>query len=733
MRVIVLVPAAADRVDRVVGVVRAWPGADVATVWTGDPYLRPPGRWADPGDRLAGLPTGIVRCVLGAELGPLALGLAVAARGDRPALLLDAGRVVVAPSGVPELPTGSVGVLRRGVPPADGLAPSGADLAAVGPFGTAVLSVPPDLAATLLARLVDVGTGEPPGPVFAALLADLTVAALPGEVVGWPVADPIGARSSGLLDVSHVHPDEPWRLDTGPVAPRLSLVDRADLDARFVVPEPVLPGGVVVDATVRRVLAANVAAHRRGDEPLAPDPWRSPEEFRRWLATPGRPWEPAVGRYWTALWHERPDLRVTFPDPAAADLERFRGWADHRHRFERHSPLLRSYERPASATWVSDGCDPGGVDVIGYFGSEVSLGSVSGLLAASLEAAGVPHRRIDQTRTGSPRRDALGGPQRLAHEAVVVVANHDQVEPLLAEHGDVLAGRRLYGFWHWDVEHVPAEVLGRMAHFTEIWVENDYTRTSLVRAAGEGASPPVRSLTLPIQPPEPSAVSRADLGLPDGRPIVLVTFDHLSLAERKNPIGAIEAFRRAFPEPTDDGPLLVVKSMNAAQRWVANERIRRAAAGRPDIVVVDRMLPKADQLALIAHADVLVSLHRCEGLGLHLIEAMFLGTPTIATRYSGNLAFMDDTVSLLVDARLVPVERAEGYYPDEASWADPDLDQAAGHLRRLLGDPALAARLADAARARTAEFPSLAATGRTIAAWCGIEPVADVVDVTEGG
>jgi glycosyltransferase involved in cell wall biosynthesis len=301
---------------------------------------------------------------------------------------------------------------------------------------------------------------------------------------------------------------------------------------------------------------------------------------------------------------------------------------------------------------------------------------------------------------------------------VVIVANHDQVEPLLARHGAVLAGRRLIGYWHWDVEHVPAAVSDEMRHFEQIWVLNDYTERSLGSVPG---APPVRSLPLPVPEPRASSASRSDLGLPVDRAVVLVTFDHLSVTERKNPLGAIEAFRRAFPEPSGTGPLLVIKTMNAEQRWVEHERVRFAAMGRPDIVIVDRVLPKADQMALVAHADVLLSLHRAEGLGLHLVEAMWLGTPTIATRYSGNLSFMDDENSLLVDARMVPVERGEDFFPPEASWADPDLDQAAAHLRRLLADDDLRRRLAAAGRRRMERQPSFQEIGRTIAAWCGIQ------------
>ena len=91
-------------------------------------------------------------------------------------------------------------------------------------------------------------------------------------------------------------------------------------------------------------------------------------------------------------------------------------------------------------------------------------------------------------------------------------------------------------------------------------------------------------------------------------------------------------------------------------------------------------------MALIAHSDCLVSLHRSEGLGLHLMEAMWLGVPVIATRYSGNLEFMHDHNSALVDAELVAVTDRQGYYPTEAVWADADLDQAAETMRRMVDD-----------------------------------------------
>lgn len=729
---VVLVSGTGDRVDDLIGQIAAWPHTHVELAWTGDPQLRPPGRWADvAGGTIGGLPAGVVRAALDGTRRALVIGLDAIARGPEPALLLDAGSVLAARP--VEIPDDAVGVVARGAPPVDGFAPTVADLAHWGPYSTAVLSASPSVAADLVTRLLDVGDDVAAGLALAASLTHHRIHVLPGEVLGWPVCPPgehpdprSGQPGAALVDLTHLDRDEPWHLDFGLVAPRVRLSERPELSGRLHPPPAVgdllAPGGIEIDGAVRRLLADQVRAARRGDDPVPPDPWDRPSDFVAWLETPARMWEPQLGRYWFELWLQRPDLRQAFPDPRGADLDRFREWADQRHRYEGTSPLVRSHRPDPDVRWRSDGVESGGVDVVGFFGSEMSLSNVADRVVASLDAVGIPHRTASLRRTGSPAREHADADtpahDTLTHDTVVVVANHDQIEPLLAEHADVLAGRRLIGYWHWDVEYVPHEVAARMRCFDQIWVLNEYTERTL---ASVGGAPTVRSLPLPVAEPQVSSASRDDLGLPADRPVVLVTFDHLSVTERKNPLGAIEAFRRAFPEPSDDGPVLVVKTMNAGQRWVEHERVRIAAMDRPDVMVVDRLLSKPDQMALVAHADVMLSLHRAEGLGLHLIEAMWLGTPTIATRYSGNLSFMDDANSLLVDARMIGVERGEGFFPPEATWADPDLDQAASHLRRLLADAALRRRLADAGRARMEQQLTFEEIGNTIAAWCGIQ------------
>jgi glycosyltransferase involved in cell wall biosynthesis len=334
-------------------------------------------------------------------------------------------------------------------------------------------------------------------------------------------------------------------------------------------------------------------------------------------------------------------------------------------------------------------------------------------IADGLRGADVPISTIAATRSASPPLpDAPVPDQRVAYETTLAVVTADQLPLLKADHPELFAAtKRMIGYWFWELEYVPRAMRQSIALVDEIWTGSRFVADAF-RAVSRV---PVHHVPIPVPMPTASALGRSDfapLAALGERTIFLVAFDHFSITERKNPVGAIEAFRAAFAP--DEGPVLVVKSMNGDGRWPQHQRVVAAAAGRPDIVVWDEHLSRADQMALVASADCLVSLHRAEGLGLHLAEAMWLGTPTIATRYSGNLDFMDDECALLIDYELVHVTDGQGIYPPTATWADPDLDQAAAAMRRIASDRTFADQLAHDARARMVMQPSLADIGRLI-------------------
>jgi glycosyltransferase involved in cell wall biosynthesis len=365
---------------------------------------------------------------------------------------------------------------------------------------------------------------------------------------------------------------------------------------------------------------------------------------------------------------------------------------------------------PTTPVWHS----PGGwistrhpLLVAGYFTAELGVGEAGRLLVGGLEAAGVPLVTQTLVDTGNrktvPFADRPGEPD--ASRVVVVCDNADGVQRYAAAcRPGFLAQRYVIGLWFWEVDRFPASMHGGFDVVDEVWAASDHVR----RAVAAARRRPVRRIALPLANPAPAAaLVRADHGLPEGF-LFLVCFDHTSVVQRKNPAAAVAAFRRAFPGG-DEPAGLVVKSINGDAYPEQRLELRAEAGGDPRIVFIDRYLSATDQRRLVATADAYVSLHRAEGLGLPMAEAMSLEKPVIATGYSGNLAFMDSENSLLVGYRLVPVPEGSGPYPPDARWAEPNLDEAAALMRRLIDHPEVASRIAGRARSSLLSAHSQAA------------------------
>ena len=203
----------------------------------------------------------------------------------------------------------------------------------------------------------------------------------------------------------------------------------------------------------------------------------------------------------------------------------------------------------------------------------------------------------------------------------------------------MLRRRNTAGIWFWEAEQAPEMYRWAFELVDEVWAPSKFIAEALERT-GFGRVVPM-SMPVPV-PTWSTSLTRKDLGLPEGF-VVLFTFDFASVFERKNPLGLLEAYCRAF-DP-DDGAHLVLKSVGGERHWQQMELLR-SSIDRPDVLVIDGALPSHHVKAMMELSDCYASLHRSEGFGLGMAEAMALGKPVVATAWSANLEFMDEDTGL---------------------------------------------------------------------------------------
>ena len=349
--------------------------------------------------------------------------------------------------------------------------------------------------------------------------------------------------------------------------------------------------------------------------------------------------------------------------------------------------VLESYVRAAARAPHGADSPSGPIKVVGYFAGSHGIAASARLAARAFEALGVPVERVDVTDAKLGWSGRLTGP--VSASAWIFHLNPPELLAALACLGPKQLKGPRYGYWAWELPRAPARWRKDASLVDEVWAPSRYTAEALA-----GAAAPVRVVPHPLvledyEGVAPAARRAAFQGVG--------VFDFNSSLARKNPQGAMAAWTRAFGD--DPACELTLKTQNGAGFPDALAALRAAAP--PNVRVIDEVWAYGDVLSLIAGADVLVSLHRAEGFGLTPAEAMALGTPVVATAWSGVLDFMDETCALLVPFAATPVVDPQGVYRGQA-WADPDVEAAAAALGRLRNEPDLRRRLGEAGRKRVA-------------------------------
>lgn len=335
-------------------------------------------------------------------------------------------------------------------------------------------------------------------------------------------------------------------------------------------------------------------------------------------------------------------------------------------------------------------CAPSPLVVSAFYAGATGVAAAGRATADALERAGFAVIRHDLgpllDAGGFQEHDLPGDPRGVW----LIHANPPEAKLALARLRRSAWERRFrIGYWAWELPRAPPDWLAFSAAFHALWAPSAFVRDAL-----GGAAAPVTLRPHPAPSIGGAAADRAGFGLPEQAVVFLVMADLASGFRRKNPLGAVEAFRVAFPAESPDRRL-VVKLHAAAARPQALAALTAAAGGRGDIRLIDEAFAHARVLSLVASADVLVSLHRAEGFGLPIAEALALGRAVLATGWSGSETLLAGIDAARVPFRLTPVSDPGGPYdlPDQ-TWAEPDGAAAAMGLRDLAADPRLRAAIA---------------------------------------
>jgi hypothetical protein len=331
---------------------------------------------------------------------------------------------------------------------------------------------------------------------------------------------------------------------------------------------------------------------------------------------------------------------------------------------------------------------PFGVNLFGYARGELGIGEDIRQVAKALQACDVPvcivnfepGKNISQAdRTAD---DLICAEPKYAFN-LFCMTGIETVRYVCERGVRALDGRYNIGLWPWELPDWPESCRHAYACVDEVWGISEYTANAHRFAAPR----PVLPMSLPVALGEVGAQTRADFGLPEKAYLYSFAFDVNSSAARKNPEGLIAAFQKAFPLGGKEDVGLVLKISHPETGCKLWRTIRKAAARDARIHLIEKTMRRPELLALFKACDCFVSLHRAEGFGRCLAEALLLGKQLITTGFSGNLDFCHEPRVAVVRHKMVSLKRGDYMWGEGQEWADPDLDHAADLMRSVRENP----------------------------------------------
>ena len=327
---------------------------------------------------------------------------------------------------------------------------------------------------------------------------------------------------------------------------------------------------------------------------------------------------------------------------------------------------------------------PEGVNLIGPFKAQIGLGQSCRLLANAIKESSFDYTFENFDLIGTVQNGDSTFDDEFVKETPygINIIHMEPTELMLrcVEFDENLWNERYnIAFWLWELEEFPNEWTPAINLVDEIWTPSEFASESVRKVTDK----PVVTIPYNVTAETEAKYDRKYFNLPEDKFLFLVMFDANSTMMRKNPLGAIEAYKKAF-SPDDDSVGIVIKTNNAKEKKL--EPVKQLLEGYKNVYFITDILEKKAVNSLIADVDVFVSLHRAEGFGLVMAEAMLNGTVCIATNWSSNTEFMNKDVACMVDYSFITLEKDMSPYRKGAKWADANTDEAAGYMKRLSTD-----------------------------------------------
>jgi len=359
-----------------------------------------------------------------------------------------------------------------------------------------------------------------------------------------------------------------------------------------------------------------------------------------------------------------------------------------------------------------------GVNIFGFFASDIGVGESSRGLAQAISKIRPVNRiplHTSQVQDGTKLTSLFQRFDYLTDTNVFVSYPHQREDLLSFVRPEQIAGRRNIVHLAW--EQKDANPWWRVVYdrYDEIWTISNFAAIPFRKMFPDRVRVVLNVLDFDSFP---KCEEEGHTRLGGDRLKFLFVFDAGSSMERKNPEAVIDAFVRAFKGTRHQRRVMLTLKVGGMSRPDHSARVARlkwkAALSGLDIRFDSRQLHRIDMLRMIASADCYVSLHRSEGFGYTMAEAMFYSVPVVASGYSGNLDYMTPENSFLVPCREVYVKNADGPFQRGSIWGEPDVDIAAELMRGVAEQPAIAMTLGKRGRETVTKMLDANAVAETV-------------------